>query len=244
MTLLGRKQSPTHLRAATPDLSFYADPKKMVPPPLRREWSIAQGRRTPVSMFDNDRISCCTVASIAHHDQIAGAQVGDPSPLTSADVLKLFRGSGWSPSEGEGDGWSCLEAARAARSAGWVDGYVKCEIISKGTLELIINEFGGAYLGIDLPLSAQKQLGKVWEVGEGDDFKAGTWGGHAVTAVDFDRHGITVATWGSYQRMSWEFALTYVDELIALLLKRWRAQTLSPSGVRFDEMRADLARLP
>ena len=49
--------------------------------------------------------------------------------------------------------------------------------------------FGGAYLGVNLPIAAQKQ--DVWDVPEnpGLDDEPGSWGGHAVYLVGYEKPG-------------------------------------------------------
>jgi len=46
--------------------------------------------------------------------------------------------------------------------------------------------FGGAYIGVQLPIRAQKQ--KVWDVPQnpGPDDEPGSWGGHAIFLVGYD----------------------------------------------------------
>jgi hypothetical protein len=43
--------------------------------------------------------------------------------------------------------------------------------------------FGGAYIGVELPISAQNQ--DVWDVADGPDAEPGSWGGHAVYLVGY-----------------------------------------------------------
>jgi len=50
--------------------------------------------------------------------------------------------------------------------------------------------FGGAYIGVELPISAQRQ--DVWDVpaNPGPDDEPGSWGGHAVYLVGYDLRGM------------------------------------------------------
>lgn len=76
--------------------------------------------------------------------------------------------------------------------------------------------FQGLYIGINMP-QAQTGPGKVWEPASGPEGEPQSWGGHGVNVVRNDADGLTVATWGALQRMSWPFWTTYVEELWALL---------------------------
>src|SRR5205823_2369482 len=104
--------------------------------------------------------------------------------------------------------------------------------------------FDGVYIGLNLPKSAQSQVGKLWELPAGGpylDGAPGSWGGHAVNVVAYDQHSVTVVTWGTLQKMSWRFFNTYCDEAWALLPANWR--TKAPLGFNFAALQSDLASL-
>ncbi len=109
-----------------------------------------------------------------------------------------------------------------------------------------VDLFGGCYIGVALPLSAQNQ--DVWSVPPGGatgDGAPGSWGGHAVPVVAYDSHGPTVITWGAPMRMTWSFWQTYCDEAYAVLsddfLKQGPNGTLAaPSGFDLAALEADL----
>lgn len=244
---LGRRPSPNDRR--TIKLAAYVDTAKLGAP-LARSWSVHDGRPLAVSMFANDALGDCTCAALAHHDQICAGQLGAISPLTAEDVKTLYRGSGWTPADPTSDqGWSNLDAAKAARRAGWLEGFAAFDVGNRMLLELVINEFGGAYCGVELPVSAQRQTGggRWWDVApagqRGDDYDRGSWGGHAVTVVDFDHEGVKLVTWGAIQRATWSFVFTYFDEGIAVLNRFWAQRELAPAGVDVAQLRADIARL-
>lgn len=259
---LGRNK-PTErersLLARLPGISAYVRPEMFTAPPLARYWSTADGtpygQRKRVSMFANDRLGDCTCATLAHQDQIAAQQVGEVSPLTDADVIALYERSGYHSSDPSSDqGWTNIEAARAALEVGWVSGFVRFDCTKRTELEIVVNEFGCAMVGIDLPVSAQGQMGtpesgKIWDSspdGKTDGaYKIGSWGGHAVAVTDCDADGVTLATWGRFQRASWSFVATYFDDGdgIALLNRYWRKRDLAPSGLRLDELEADMLKL-
>ncbi len=247
---LGRKKSPIDRR--TLQLTAYLDVKAMPAPPLARPWSRIGGNLDgaviPISMFANNVLGDCTCAALAHQDQLAAAQTGQTSSLYDDDVIALYRGSGYDPHDPSTDqGWNNLDAARAARKAGWIEGFAAFDPCNQWLLKIVINEFGFAYIGLDLPNSAKAQMGGVWDVAPAgkwnESYERNSWGGHAAGVVDFDHDGVTIATWGSFQRATWSFVFTYFDEGIAPLNRRWASSALAPSGVRIDELRADVARL-
>ena len=80
--------------------------------------------------------------------------------------------------------------------------------------------FGGAYGGVELPLSAQSQVGGVWDVvgdGQTGSSAPGSWGGHATAIIKYGIAGVTLVTWGALQQATWKFITTYYDEMHAIL---------------------------
>ncbi len=105
--------------------------------------------------------------------------------------------------------------------------------------------FGGVYIGLALPVSAQSQ--DVWVVPAGGlsgDGAPGSWGGHAVYVVAYDARGLTCITWGRLKRMSWNFWAAYCDEAYGLLAKDWfEASGEAPSGFDVAALAGDMAAL-
>lgn len=243
-----------------PLLASYFDPKKLPVPPLARYWSTDDGTpfgiQRSVSMFANDKLGDCTCATLGHQDQLAAVQTGETSSLQDRDIIALYRGSGYHDGDPASDqGWSNIAAARAALAAGWIEALARFDATNRALLKIVVNEFGYAMVGIDLPLSAQEQTGpgKIWEAAPDGSYdgtyKRNSWGGHAGGVVDCDGEGVTVVTWGRFQRASWSFVANYFDasDGIATLNRFWakraRERGLSASGLNIDELKADLARL-
>ena len=108
-----------------------------------------------------------------------------------------------------------------------------------------IAEFGGVYIGLQLPNSAvdQNNAGKVWDVVKND---GGVAGGHAVYCPAYHtndphvnkRTTINCITWGGVQKMTVDFWLKYCDESHTLFGGAW-----SPKGFNLTRYEADLANL-
>jgi|HubBroStandDraft_5_1064220.scaffolds.fasta_scaffold01565_10 hypothetical protein len=101
-----------------------------------------------------------------------------------------------------------------------------------------IEVFGLLGIGLQLPISAQGQVGGVWDV-VGDpktdaNSLPGSWGGHCVGIPKYDATSkiLTCITWGTLQEMTLAFFLEYCDEAHALLFEAWLEQT----GPKFPEM--------
>jgi hypothetical protein len=101
--------------------------------------------------------------------------------------------------------------------------------------------FGGLYLGVNLPISAQRQ--NVWEVSRhpGASDAAGSWGGHAIYLVSYDAETLTCITWGQLKKMTWAWFEAYCDEAYALISKDWMEATgVAPSGFDLATLESDL----
>ena len=87
---------------------------------------------------------------------------------------------------------------------------------------------------LELPLTAQRQSIWDWTHSLDGPARPGSWGGHAVDVVAYDRHTLTVVTWGRLQEVTWAFWDRYVDEVYAILSvdfldERGRRRTASTS---------------
>jgi hypothetical protein len=109
-----------------------------------------------------------------------------------------------------------------------------------------IAEFGGVYIGLQLPNSAMDQTnaGEIWDVVEND---GGIAGGHAVycpayhvkdTSTKNGATTITAITWGMQQKMTEAFWDKYCDESHVLLGAAWQ-----PAGFNLADFESDLAGL-
>jgi hypothetical protein len=101
--------------------------------------------------------------------------------------------------------------------------------------------FGGCYIGVQLPQTAQGQ--DIWTVPPGGTTgpgAPGSWGGHAVPVVEYDQRGLTVVTWGQLLRMTWAFWEAYCDEAYAILSQDFLEENKTPDGFDLVALKADL----
>lgn len=230
----------------------YATAALPSPPPI----FALGGKVANLGMFLNDRLGDCTIAAAAHMEEVwtswtqlwtptdaqAGAfywRTGDPPSTTGTaggptdtgrveiDVLNSWRDVGF---DGQGGHkiWGYTEVnvqnLQETRTATWL--------------------FGGLYIGIALPITAQSQ--HVWDVvpNSGENGQPGSWGGHAVNVVEYDAKGPTIITWGKRLKMTWAFWAKYVDEAYAVLSPDWAeaSSTLKdPTGFLFSQLESDLS---
>lgn len=226
-------------------LSRYLLPT-LPPPPLSVDFAAAI---PSWPMYENDQIGDCTCAAVGHMIEAwsrAASRVCTIIPNSA--VLKAYEDiAGYVPGDDSTDaGANELDVLNYWRKTGVGDHHISAFV---GVDPKNINHvkqamflFGGLYIGLDLPASAQDQ--NIWDVppeGPIGDGEVGSWGGHAVNAVRYDAAGPTVVTWGMLVRMTWAFWMTYCAEAWAILTPDWiEANGKSPGGFQYSLLQRDL----
>jgi hypothetical protein len=210
-------------------------------------------------MFGNDRAGDCVQAGAAHAEQIWTHLTARPFGVTDKDVLDWYSAlTGYNQLTGDNDnGTDMLSACTAWRSPSIhdadapyphkysVSGFTEVNVANAPEVRYATWQFGGVYLGAQLPLSAQNQMGDVWDVITGPDAQPGSWGGHCIWVNAYDADTLTCVTWGTEQKMTWNWFHTYADEAYAILARTWCFGPASgagqaPSGFAFAKLKADL----
>lgn len=240
--LLG-KLAAKHLRGL-PAMGKYT--LSLPPSPPQADYS---GKLGTLGEMGNNSLGDCTCAAIGHviqtwtsmtnpaaiivpdsaiidfYSKACGYVVGDPNTDTggvAADVLKY-----WYQNPVVGHSLSGFAAIRPGNRA---------------TTRDAIYLFGAAYLGVQLPLTAQNG---DWDVSPDNDLTGdsapGSWGGHAIPLVAYDQDTLTCITWGSLKKMTWNWLDAYMDEGFGLLSKDWiDASGHAPPGFDFDTLATDM----
>ena len=188
-------------------------------------------------MDGNDQLGDCTIAGIAHAETVFRALVGKEKVPSRSQVVKLY----WHLTGGVDSGLNELDVLNFWRQ----NRFSGDELVAYATLDpknhvhvqQALYLFGGVYLGFQVQEACL------------DDFNAGrpwtpgplTKEGHAVFATAYDAHGVTVLTWGSTQKGTWEWWDECVDEAYALLPPE--AYNKEYAGLDIAALRADLAEV-
>jgi hypothetical protein len=103
-------------------------------------------------------------------------------------------------------------------------------------LKYTISTFGGAYVGIQLPQSAEDQFnaGEEWTVVPGSPIL----GGHCVWLCGYDAEGVYLVSWGRCVKASWQWWQTYGDEAWAIIPHEYHAS--NPDGIDVAQLDSDL----
>jgi hypothetical protein len=151
--------------------------------------------------------------------------------------------------EANGPGLVMLDSLNKWRHEGWpaagqhYDIHVYTSINWKNHSEVMAAVYllNGVYCGLFLPISAQAQVGQLWEVTGNPDGIVGSWGGHCVYVMAYNEVGPICMTWGKRQQMSWYFWDTYCEEAYVVLDSSDKWVTNSP--VDHDKLESTLAEI-
>jgi hypothetical protein len=200
-------------------------------------------------MYANDRLGDCTCCALAHMLEVWTKESdGRPRLLTDAEVIALYD----LVNGGQDHGANMLDVLQQMRTGAGLAGdhlhaYAAVDHSRPDLVRSAAWLFQGLYIGIQMPLCAQDEVGpgKVWHPVDGPDGKPGSWGGHTVNVVGYDDSSLTVITWGAQQRMSWAFWQRYVEECWALLPADFqrRRRPLQANGFDFAQLDHYLTQL-
>lgn len=206
----------------------------------------------------NNELGDCTIAGLGHAIQTWTANTAKEVTVTDATVLAGYENfCGYNPADPSTDqGGIELDVLNDWKNQGFggypLHSFVSANPRNTRQLKQAIGLFGGVYIGMGLPISAQNQIGSVWDVVRDDgtgNTVPGSWGGHAVWCPKYDGTNkeldyVTCITWGGLQKMSTRFWLKYVDECYGLLSAAWiNAVGGAPNGFNLAQLEADLAAI-
>lgn len=232
-------------RSVKPDarnlqLARYVDDDELLPKvPRSIEWSAGVASWP---MYANDRLGDCTCAAVAHMEEAWSANAGRAETPVEHEVIDLYWATG-----PEDDGRYCLDILNYWQKTGFrkerIRAFVQIDPHKREHVALACWMFGGVYVGLALPLSAQAQTDE-WKVSHGSKAERGSWGGHCVNLVDYLSHGPVCVTWGRLMPMTWAFLETYCDEAYAVISPDWVDDgRAAPSGFALAQLEQDLAAI-
>jgi hypothetical protein len=237
---LGRKAIKTDSRTLA--LGKYLTPGLPAPPP-QADWTKGI---TSWGMMLNDHLSDCTIAGAAHAIQVWTANNGKMTTVPDATVQSIYeKWDGYVPGHPSTDnGGVELDVLNDWKKQGFAGSkllaFADPKVANLTEVRQAIALFGGVYIGLALPLTAQNQ--DVWDVAPNGGAKAKprSWGGHCVFVPKYDEKTFTCITWGEPKTMTVAFWNEYCDEAHALLSPEWISIKGSPGGFAMAQLEADL----
>jgi hypothetical protein len=226
------------------------------PPP---NLNLTTKMKVPWGMMDNAQVGDCTCAAAGHlmMEWTSNAQSKIFTPSDAQIIAAYSAITGYNPKTGANDnGAQEIDVLNYWRQTGIAGHKIQAYVALEPSNHTHIIDgtwiFGGSYIGLALPKSAQSQTSnkQIWSVPPGGpvgDGAPGSWGGHAVPVVAYDSRSLTVVTWGTLQTMTWGFWAAYCDEAYAILspdfLKQKGRQSVTPDGFNLAQLQEDLADL-
>jgi hypothetical protein len=238
---LGKK--PPKFDSRTLRLARYIEKRKLPKIPQTHTLSKRTAAKFPVlGMMKNDALGDCTCAAIGHMFQtwtVYGGTAWGPSDANVVEVYNRING-------GRDEGAAMLDALNSVRERGMggnkIYAYVAIDPMDHDQVRTAHFLFGGIYVGANLPVNAQKQ--KVWDFVAENGSAPGSWGGHALSLIDYRKAGGAFVTWGELQSFTWEWWDRYVDEAYAILEEDYIGEDKrSPQGFSLKKLADDLKGL-
>lgn len=176
----------------------------------------------PIAMLGNDVYGDCTFAALGNLRAIVSKLYGDgrsvPSDKIVAAYLKFTDGQDVGAVEQDVLSVAQKDGFDFGDADPWkLDAWAKVDLRDADLCRRAIHVFGALYLGVALPLSAQRQ--DVWDVGprgtRGHGFRPGSWGGHALLWSGYARGvagHLDLVTWGEVKPCTPGWLRAYGDE--------------------------------
>jgi hypothetical protein len=190
-------------------------------------------------MDNNDTVGDCTSAAVAHAIQQWTTYGQGMSLIMQAAAVLGFYQLTKVPGE---DGAILVDVMKYWMTKGIQTGFGLHKIAAFAKVDprniphtkSAVAWFGNLVIGPLLPLTAQTQ--DEWVVISGSVASgAGSWGGHCVLVVGYDRQFLYFVSWGRVMQMTWEFYETYCDEAYVALTASWmKPPGVTPSGFNWS----------
>ena len=226
--------------------------KNIPTPPTSVDWTHGI---TDFGMMMNDQLGCCTCAGVFHALQIWSANVLVEKTEPDNCILELYeQACGYKPGDASTDSGgieqnvlSFIMNTGIPMSDGSRDkilGFMEVDPRNINDVKVTINDFGLAYIGFEVPNSIYDETGMPKTVWEYDATQTDIEGGHCIICVGYDDQYVTVISWGSLYKMSWEFFQKYTDEVYAIVSPDWIASTgINPLGMSVSDLEQLMAAI-
>lgn len=235
------------------DLSSYLDQENLAEVPSEYNWG-RKIKHGDWSTLGNLKINNCTCAAAGHLIMTWTSNIGKLHKPTTRAIVKAYSTvTGYDPkTDGIGDPIEAIKVLKYWRKKGIakrkIIAFAKLAFKDRQQLKQAIYLYGGCYVGINLPKSAEKQFAesKKWTVPAGGakgDGEPGSWLGHALIITAYKDDELHAITWGKEVIMTLDFWETYVDEAYAIFSEDFIRNDETPTKIKVDVLRKDIKKL-
>lgn len=244
---------PPRRSEKTPAFGDFLRPAAEWPEVAPRGWEYAVAP-DQLSILGNDRYGDCAEAGAMHLIQVQTANTGRPLHGTLQQTLDLYSAlTGFNPNDPSTDqGTVLLDLLHYWKSTGIqvtdanglivthkILGWASLDLSSVAQMRYANDLFGGTYMGINCPESAQEDTSN-WTYQP----KSPIVGGHCVDGTGQGSAGGHLISWGLNIPFTWEFMLNLADEGYVVVDEAWvAANGQTPSGVNLDALLDAMAKL-
>lgn len=203
------------------------------------------------SSFGNLKINNCTCAAAGHLMIAWTANIGRLSKPTTKSIIEAYTDiTGFNPAtDGIGKPVEAIKALKYWRKQGIgerkIIAFAKLKFKNREELKEAIYLYGGCYVGLNLPKSAEKQYNelKKWTVprsGTKGVGEPGSWLGHALLITGYNKNELNAITWGKEIIMSIDFWEAYVDESYAIFSEDFIRDNQTPTKISADVLKHNI----
>lgn len=218
------------------DLAVYAKGKLPSPPASVDPPSV------PYPMDLNDQLGICTLAGVDHLLAAWNAEVHENDPRPDEDAL---RSTYFDLTGGEDSGLNESDLLATWRNSGlWgnkIRAYAPVPVTDIRQQQQAIAFYGGLYLGIQCPASAQEDFAakRPWVYDPASPIE----GGHCIVGLGFTPTAMLCATWGAIAEVTYPFLAHMLDEAWVVLGNEMVEAKGDGLGIDLASLEADLPTL-
>ncbi len=205
-------------------------------------------------IYENQNLGCCTISAAAHMEDVWNFnESGTESLLTNNQIISAYSGAcGYVPGDPSTDQGGIETVVldywkNTGIGMNKILTYTTMEPGNDAMIKAATYLFGGVYIGIQLPITAQTQSvpNGTWSLTPGyksdPNAQPGSWGGHSVNICGYNSQKVCVITWGMVVYATWQWLSVYMDEAYCPLSPQWiENKGISPNHFSLAQLQSDL----
>jgi hypothetical protein len=234
-----------HSFAAPPVANLASYATQPLPPPATSV-AVPGSNQSNWGMDGNDQWGDCTIAGVDH---VIEADSTIVSSTYSAPALDDIKKTYFGLTGGPDSGLVIADVLKAWQAPGLfsnkLSAYAPVNPRNTTALQQCIEWFGAAYVGVNLPATADAQFKTdgtgTWDLtGTAEDHKIE--GGHCIVLVGYDSAKLYAVTWGAIVGITYAWWTQYADEAWATITQAFVDRGGDARGLDLATLQADLSK--